>query len=96
MSPFYFLLAGSALALVATQPARAQLPTPPDTLNSSALPPATAARPSPVLPWWLPNAQECVGIRAEEARTAPRQAQRREKRLHRWAAEQPEPTTAKP
>ncbi|GAB2774637.1 hypothetical protein HNQ93_001082 [Hymenobacter luteus] len=93
MLPSYFLLAGSALALVATQPVRAQRPTPPDTLNPAA---AAAVGPSPVLPWRLPNAQECAGIRADEARTAPRQAQRREKRLHRWAAEQPEPTTAKP
>ncbi|MBX0291788.1 hypothetical protein K3G63_15155 [Hymenobacter sp. HSC-4F20] len=92
MSPHHPFLLGSTLVLLLSQPVRAQLPTPPDTLNSSA--PATAARPSPVLPWWLPNAQECAGIRAEEARTAPRQAQRREKKLRRWAAEQPEPTRA--
>lgn len=47
--------------------------------------------PSPVLPWWLPNAQECMAIRMEEARTAPREARRRTRNMRRWAEEQPEP-----
>lgn len=89
----YFLSAG-LLALLTTRPAAAQTAAPADTTAFSAA--AAASRPSPQLPWWLPNARECAAIRAEEARMAPRQAQRRERQLRRWGTEQQEPAVIRP
>lgn len=79
------VLSGSALAQTA---APASEP-PSDSVAYVQAPPRSA--PAPVLPWWLPNAQECAAIRAEEKSTAPRAAQRRTRTMRRWAQEQPEP-----
>jgi hypothetical protein len=93
MRYFYFLL--MAVSALSSGKALAQTtPSPPEPLpDSLAYQTASVPRngPSPVLPWWLPNAQECVGIRMEEARTAPQEARRRTRHMRRWAEEQPEP-----
>ncbi|TGD77900.1 hypothetical protein [Hymenobacter wooponensis] len=79
------VLSGSALAQTAAPPSA---PTS-DSVTYALAPPRSA--PAPDLPWWLPNAQECAAIRAEENSSAPRAAQRRTRTLRRWAQEQPEP-----
>jgi hypothetical protein len=79
------VLSGSTLAQT-TAPA-SELPS--DSVTTAQAPPRSASAPD--LPWWLPNAQECAAIRAEEKSTAPRAAQRRTRTMRRWAQEQPEP-----
>lgn len=93
---YRYFLSAALLVFLTTRPAVAQTAAPADTAAFQAAAATAPPRSSPQLPWWLPNARECAAIRAEEARAAPRQAQRREKQLRRWGAEQPEPAVIRP
>lgn len=94
----YSLLSVSLLLLASKALGQTIAPAPEPASDSVAYAPVADSQkpPSPVLPWWLPNAQECAAIRAEEIRTAPREARRRTRSMRHWAEEQPEPVLVRP
>ncbi|SNC76803.1 hypothetical protein SAMN06265337_3570 [Hymenobacter gelipurpurascens] len=98
MRYIYFLLPLGLLLFPGTSLAQTVELPPEPAPDSVAYAPAARpqAGPSPVLPWWLPNAQECVTIRAEEARSMPQAAKRRTRTLRRWDQERPEPAISRP